>query len=320
MKKIFLFTITLLLFSITAVKAAKCNEVYNVTIDINGPGSVLYKELETNIPNDVTLKIACDEVLTLYTIPNEGYYAKTITSTDPKVKIVKEQDYYKVSNITSNLTLVAAFDIDESNLISDGTNSFTFIKDANKIVGNFNTSVVNISLFNLGDYINNSTILELNLKDINITIPTGILNLYKKDNIKISFSETSENILSNSQNQSIDASTYYSFNFAVNDQKVDFLNFDINIKIPYETEKSVELNYISNDAQTEVINSTYTNNSINFKTNKIGIYAVKLGDEKKDNNYSSSNGYDKIFTVIIVVGFVIYFIADYLKNKKKYNK
>ncbi len=319
MKRILIYLSIISTFACLNVKALVCEDTYNVNITILGNGSIVDTKNEIEYSHDTSFKVDCGTNLSLALNPSSDYSISSFKEGDTPLEGELENDImtYHITG-DRDLYLVANFksDFEEKN-VNDGNETLTYIPSLNKLKISKNLSYVQVDFANIKGIIDEDTIYNTNLDGIDLTFDSEFLNSVKNSKVKVSANKVSKNVLSTAQQDALDRGVYYDLNVVIDEEKKHELVGNVNVEIPYVGQEPVVF-YINDDGIKEKIPSSYESGVVKFKTDHVSIYAItEKTTIEAEENYALS---DKIFTIGIIIAFVIYLIVDYFKTQKRFNR
>lgn len=319
MKRILIFLSIVSTFACLNVKALVCEDTYNVNITILGNGSIIDTKNEIEYSHDTSFKVDCGTNLSLALNPASDYSIASFKEGDTLLEGDLENDImtYHITG-DRDLYLIASFKSDfEEKTVNDGNETLTYIPSLNKLKISKNLSYVQVDFANIKGIIDENTIYNVNLDGIDLTFNSEFLNSVKTSKVKVSANKVSKNVLSTAQQTSLDSGIYYDLNVVINEEKKHELPGNVNVEISYVGQEPV-VYYINDDGIKEEISSSYENGVVKFTTDHVSIYAItEKTVVEAEEKYALS---DKVFTIGIIIAFVIYLIVDYFKTQKRFNR
>lgn len=314
MKKVLLYLIISLSILTFNVKALSCTEHYIVNLTILGSGSVIDVKNDIEYTHDTSFKVECGTNLTIALNPSSDYSVESLKESSTLISGEIEQGKmtYHINGGT-DLYLVATFKSNfEEKTVNDGNETLVYLPTLNKLKVQKNNNYVEVNFDNIKGIIDEKTIYNVNLSGLDLTFDHEFLNNVKNSLVKVSANKVSRNALAVAQQNAIKSGLYYDFNVLVNGEKQHNLPGKVSIEIPCSLENGI-VYYVDDDGNKEKIDSTYENGVIKFNTDHVSIYAIEFDEETKTKGLFNQ---ETIFTIIIIVAFVIYLIVDFFKKNK----
>ena len=321
MKK-YLYILFILYFGLCFNVKAECE--HQISIKINGDGMVVDKTQSLEYRSDIKFNVTCGSNNTFILKPSEYYKVDSFIVNNESLegKESSEGMSYRIKNIDKDLTIVANFKQQyDIKLIKDGINEFKYIDGLDKIILDVKQNGVEMNFVNIKDYINEDTTMELSLNDTKLYLNNEFLQNQKDNLVKISFKSVSDNVLSEDQIKLFDEAKYYELSVLSNNEKIYEIPGSITLIVPYENQTSNSgVYYIDNDGNEEELVYSYDDMNMTFSTSKTGIHVIvsmNLSWMEKESDLSLTNNIkNTVFTILLVGGFIVYMIVDYVKNNK----
>lgn len=319
MKKLLFFLLVAITFFGGNVKALVCEDTYNVNLTILGNGSIIDTKNQIEYSHDTSFKVDCGTNLALALNPSSDYSIASFKENDTLLEGNLENDMMTY-HITGNrdLYLIASFKSDfEEKSVNDGNETLTYIPGLNKLKISKNLAFVQVDFANIKGIIDKDTIYNVNLDGIDLTFDSEFLNSVKDLKVKVSANKVSKNVLSLAQQEALDKGIYYDLNVVINDEKKYDLVGNLNVEISYVGQDPM-VYYINDDGEKEEVSSSYESGVVKFKTDHVSVYAIT--EKSTTASEATAALSDKVFTIGIIIAFLIYLIVDYFKTKKRLNR
>jgi hypothetical protein len=328
--KLLIVLVTFLVFNVYAQDNTECV----LDMQIVGQGTLIDQSTNIKYNTNSTINMVCENGFNFLIVPEKEYKLANITYNNVEVngELTSSGMRYSLSKLENNKILKITF-VDEYEImtVSDGTIELNYSTHANRLEYITTSTSVELSLSNIKSHINLETTLRLNINGVIVSFPAGFLDKYKDETIRFSVHEMGSNVLSDAQKKSIKEGVFYDINFFVQKEKVNTLDEEIEIKIPYKAESGYVplMYYIDLEGEKTQVNFEYENEYLVFNTKKISLIGVAKEKTNISTDYDntvdkvekitkklSSLDTSKIFTIGIIIAFIIYLIHDFLKKQK----